>query len=103
MYNFDEEVIIAQELRQRKEYWDMLHKETNGDYIYTRFCVWCNAYNNGQGKHDARLFARYIKENNIEMNWWQRNRIAENYFDYEITYDSKNEKWIEKKQKKENI
>ena len=95
MKTFDEEIIFEQAYRQRKEFEEMHKKEINGDYIYTRFCVWCNAYKNGQGKHDANIFAEYIKENNIKLNWWQRKRIAENYFNYKIEWNGK--EWKSKK------
>lgn len=92
MNSFDEQIKIIQQLRQKKEFEEMQSKEFNGDYIYIRFCVWCNAYNNGQGKHDCKVFEQYIKENNITPNWWQKKRIYENYFGFKFEY--KNERWI---------
>ena len=90
--NFDEDIRFEQAYRQKKEYEELIRKENNGDYIYTRFCVWCNAYKNGEGKHDYKLFEQYIKENGIEPNWWQRKRIYENYFGFLFEY--KSDKWV---------
>lgn len=89
---FDEEIRQEQVIRQRKEYEKLMQKEANGDYIYTNFCVWCDACKNGAGKHDYKLFEQYINENNIKPNWWQRKRIYENYFGYKFEY--KENKWV---------
>lgn len=67
--------------------------EARGEYIYWRFRVWCNAYKDGQGKESARVFAEYIKANNIVLNWYQRKCIAEKYFGYVFTYNHEKEDW----------
>ena len=90
--SFDEQIKILQTERQRKEQDYLKKKEAKGDYIYIRFCVWCNAYKNGQGKHDSKVFEQYIKENNIVANWWQIKCIYENYFGYKFEFI--NERWI---------
>lgn len=89
---FEEQIKIEREFNRRKEHEELMHRERNGELIYTRFCVWCNACKNGAGKHDYKLFEQYIKEYNIEPNWWQRKRIYENYFGFKFEY--KDDKWV---------
>jgi hypothetical protein len=90
--SFDEQIRITQQERQNKQYNSLKRKEIDGDYIYIRFCVWCNAYKNGTGKHDYKVFEQYIKENDIVANWWQRKCIYENYFGYKFEFI--NERWV---------
>jgi hypothetical protein len=99
MCDFDTEIRKAQKERQLEEYYRLKHNEKQGVYIYTMYCVWCNAYNNGEGKRDWRTFARYIKENNIAVGWWQRKTIEEKYFGREFLFDYETGKWYVKKTK----
>ena len=98
METFDEMIRKAQDERHESEYNKHRRNMIRGEYIYTWFCVWCNAYNNGEGKKDWRTFARYIKENNIAVNWWQRKCIEEKYFGREFAYDYNTGKWYIVKQ-----
>jgi hypothetical protein len=93
MSSFEEQIENVQAERQEKEKSRLKSNEIKGEYIYTMFCVWCNAYNNGEGKNDWRTFARYIIENNIAVNWWQRKCIEEKYFGREFAYDYNTSKW----------
>ena len=92
METFEEMIIESQKERQKGEWFSANKKRVDGEYIYLNFCVWCNAYKNGAGKRDYRIFEQYIKENNIVANWWQRKRIYENYFGFKFEY--KENKWI---------
>lgn len=65
----------------------------NGENIYWNFRVWCNAYKNGVGKDDARVFAEYIKKNGIELTHRQRKWIAENCFGFVFTYNHDKGDW----------
>jgi hypothetical protein len=65
----------------------------SGENIYWQFRAWCNAYKNGEGKNDARVFAEFIKENSITLNWYQRKCIAEKHFGYVFTYNYDKGDW----------
>ncbi len=95
MNTFNSRIREMQIERQKKELDHLKREERNGVYIYTRFCIWCNVYKNGQGKHDYKLFEEYVKKNNIVANWWQRKRIYENYFGFEFEFEDN--KWIKVK------
>lgn len=83
--------------RQQAELWEQNRKKQNGEYIYVNFCVWCNAYNDGNGKNDAKLFAKFLKQENIELTFWQRKHLAEKYFGYKYEYDYAKGEWEIKK------
>ena len=69
-----------------------------GETIYWHFRAWCNAYKNGQGKESAKVFAEYLKERNVVLNWYQRKCIAEKHFGYVFTYNYDKGYWdIEKR------
>jgi len=69
------------------------NKINNGEYIYIDYCLWCNAFNNGKFKEDYKKFIEYIKDNNIQVNFWQFKKISEKYFNFFYKYDSANKKW----------
>lgn len=77
----------------RKRQQDELIKILTGEFIYIDFKCWCNAYNKGEGKNDAKVFAKFLKEEQIEINFWQKKHLAEKYFGYEYEYDYTNNKW----------
>lgn len=92
---FDEQIRQCCKERHKKEFFDSNRMQSRGEYIYTNFCVWCNAFKNGEGKDDYKLFEQYIKENNIVANWWQRKCIYENHFGFKFEY--RNEKLVKVK------
>lgn len=83
--------IKIKELEQR--HFQHLANQANGEYIYVNFCVWCNAFNNCKGKNDAKLFAKFLKQENIELTFWQRKHLAEKYFGYKYEYKNDKGEW----------
>lgn len=79
--------------RQQAELWEQNRKKANGEYIYVNFCVWCNAFNSGNGKKDAKLFAKFLKQENIELTFWQRKHLAEKHFGYKYEYKHNKGDW----------
>lgn len=94
---FDEQIRQMQEERHRREFYEYQRKQANGEYIYVNFCVWCNAFNDSKGKNDAKLFAKFLKQENIELTFWQRKHLAEKYFGYKYEYDYEKKDWEIKK------
>ena len=90
---FEEQLRIEHNNSIQRESWERHFKQVRGEYIYVNFCVWCNAFNNGNGKTDAKLFARFLKEQEIELNFWQRKHLAEKYFGYKYKFDRKKSDW----------
>lgn len=90
---FEEQIRQMQEERHRRERYEYQRKQVNGEYIYVNFCVWCNAYNDSKGKNDAKLFAKFLKQENIELTFWQRKHLAEKYFGYKYEYDYEKKDW----------
>lgn len=81
----------------KQELWEIHCKKLNGEYIYVNFCVWCNAFNSSNGKTDAKLFAKFLKQENIELTFWQRKHLAEKYFGYKYEYKHDKQEWEIKK------
>ena len=69
----------------------------NGESVYLDFCIWCNAYHKGEGKNNPELFGTYLKENNTELNFWQKKHIAEKYFGWIYEWNVFENKWNIKK------
>ena len=84
--SFEEQIYQMQAERNRREWWEHHCKQVRGEYIYVNFCVWCNAFNNSNGKNDAKLFAKFLNQENIELTFWQRKHLAEKYFGYKYEY-----------------
>ena len=68
-------------------------KQHNGETIYAMYCVWCNAFKGSKGKNDYKQFLEYMKEENVEVSFWQFKKIAENHFNFYYEYDANNKKW----------
>lgn len=94
---FEEMVIEEHKIKERSRQYESLHREATGENQYSRFCIWCNAFNEGQGKLNSKIFAKYLKEENIELNFWQKKYLAEKYFGFEYTYNYNKDKWLIKK------
>lgn len=88
---------IENTTRLLKEHYKHKHEQINGEDIYIEFKVWCNAYNSGNGKNNAKLFAKFLKEQEIELNFWQKKYLAEKYFGYKYNFDRKKSDWEIKK------
>ena len=83
--------------RQQAELWEQNRKKANGEYIYVNFCVWCNIYPDKETKTDPKAFAKWLKQENIELTFWQRKHLAEKYFGYKYEYDYAKNDWDIKK------
>lgn len=94
---FEEQILQMQDERHRNEWWEGKRRVERGESIYVKFCVWCNAFNYGNGKKDAKLFAKFLKQENIELTFWQRKHLAEKYFGYKYEYDYEKKDWEVKK------
>lgn len=72
-------------------------RNLSGKNDYTMFRIWCDAYYSREKVKDVKLFGKYLKEEGIELTFWQLKYLAEKYFGYKYKYDVKTEKWtIEK-------
>lgn len=77
----------------RKEQHERQRKMLLGDYIYADYCLWCNAFNKGKGKDDVNLFAKFLRQEKIELNFWQRKHLAESYFGYKYEFNHDKDDW----------
>lgn len=93
MDNFYQQANEEHEIKVRNEQLIKQDKENTGHNIYTMFCIWCNAFNKGQGKNDPKVFGKFLKEEKIELNFWQKKNIAEKHFNWIYDFDTKNNKW----------
>ena len=67
--------------------------QIKGENIYTLFCIWCNAFRNGEGKTNPNEFALFLKTENIGITPTQRRYLAEKYFGYKYEYKHDKGKW----------
>jgi hypothetical protein len=102
MKTFEEMAQDEHEIRRKEAKRELEKFFLMGENHYTKFCVWCNAFYKGKGKNDAHLFAKFLEEEKVELNFWQKKHLAEKYFGYDYQYDSNNKKWkiIKKKENK---
>lgn len=84
---------LLEKAHKRKEIERQNLNIARGETIYWRFRAWCNAYKDGKGKEDARVFAEYIKAENIVLTEYQRRCIAETHFGYVFTYNEEKGEW----------
>lgn len=91
---FEKMIAEEHEIRTRQEREQMHLRKITGENQYTDFCLWCNAFNKGQGKNDNQTFKRYMQEQNITLNFWQKKHLAEKYFGYEYKFDNDSRKWF---------
>ncbi len=90
--NWDLESKLAHKERVTEQKLSWEQREVLGENIYTDFCVWCNGYADEKAKTDAKVFARFLKENKVKINERQRQHIAKMYFGY--VYDVDKQKWV---------
>lgn len=97
----DFETQIREMVAQRRKREDAQDESDlrNGEYEYTKFKCWCNAFKNGQGQNNAKVFAEYLKEEGKELDFWAKKHLAEKYFGFEYEYDSAKDDWNVKKRK----
>ena len=94
---FEEQIRQMQAEQHRGEHYEYQRKQSNGEYIYLNFCVWCNIYAGKATKTDPKAFAKWLKQENIELTFWQRKHLAEKYFGYKYEYDYAKGEWEIKK------
>lgn len=58
-----------------------------GNFIYTMFSFWCDIHKGGKEKDNPKVFAEYLKCENISLTPRQRIYIAKRYFGYNFTYN----------------
>lgn len=97
--DFEKQIRDMVEERNRKQVFENERADRDGEYIYTKFKCWCNAFKNGQGINDARVFAEFVKEEKIELDFWQKKSIAEKYFGYKYKLNNKTLEWELKKER----
>ena len=94
---FEEQLRIEHNSRILRESWERHFKQVRGEYIYVNFCVWCNIYAGKATKTDPKAFAKWLKQEKIELTFWQRKHLAEKYFGYKYEYDYEKKDWEIKK------
>ena len=80
--SFEEEIRLEHNSRVRQEAWQREQNRIRGVYIYSDFCIWCNCQGREDWKKNAKMFARWLKETDTELTFYQRKNIAENYFGF---------------------
>lgn len=93
MEDFETIVRSVVDERRRNEYNEDLENYQNGEYEYTKFKCWCNAFKNGKGQDNPKVFAEYLKSVGSELGFWAKKHLAEKYFDYEYDYDHNTGEW----------
>lgn len=91
--------LLTQIHKERVSCWkrDRRIRNLSGKNVYTMFLIWRDAYYSREEVKDFKLFGKYLKEEGIELTFWQLKYLAEKYFGYKYKYDVKMEKWtIEK-------
>lgn len=92
---FEQSIAQCNEIRNR-DWWKEHNKsKLNGEYIYSEFSLWCKAYN--EDRANAYAFAKFLKEQGIELTFGQRKYLAEKYFGYKYEYDYDKKDWEIKK------
>ena len=85
------------ERRLKKQYWERQHRKIRGEDIYSLYCVWCNGFANEKAKTNARVFAKWLKNEKIELTQFQRKWLLENRFGFTLVWNEEKNDW-EKKQ-----
>lgn len=99
MEDFETQIREMVEIRHQKERQEALTNEKSGENEYTKFKCWCNAFKNGKGQNDARVFAEYLKEEGKELEFNQKKYLAEKYFGYKYEYNYETHEWETHKRK----
>lgn len=94
---FEEEIAIEHLARLNAWKWQTKLKEIRGEYIYTDFCIWCNCQGNPNLRNNEKLFAKWLKEENITLTEYQRHWIAENHFGWQFTWNEEKKEWESRK------
>lgn len=90
---FEQAITQIHKEKEQQRYYQTLRNKLTGENVYGLFCVWCNAFNKGQGKNDNTVFKKFLDEQNVELTFWQKKHLSENHFGYEYEWDHKLCKW----------
>lgn len=93
MTTFNQELKLANQQKLWQHRLQRIHQETSGERIYLSFCNWCFAFANESTKTDAKAFAKFLKQENIKLTFWQRKNLAEKYFGYKYEYKHEKGDW----------
>jgi hypothetical protein len=77
---YDKRLLILEEKKREQERKDNELRKINGEDVYIYFCVWCNAFNNSNGKNNIKLFERFLSQENYQVNDYQLKYLKEKYF-----------------------
>ena len=97
MDDLDRFYSILRDMRNERVERERRERETSkalGEDVYTLFWVWCQAKRHGQDTDNDKVFSQYIKENNIELSFWQKKYLAEKYFGYRYEWQQDKQKWL---------
>lgn len=96
MDDLDRFYSILREMRNERVERERRERETRqalGEDVYTLFWVWCQAKRHGQDTDNDKVFSQYLKDNNIELSFWQKKYLAEKYFGYRYEWNNEQQKW----------
>lgn len=90
MNDFYDDLRIVNNEKEKRRCEERRRYELSGEAVYDDFSLWCFVFNGDKGRHNPKVFKRYLKEERIKLTFWQKKRLLENYFGYEFTFDYKN-------------
>lgn len=96
MDDLDKFYTVLKEMRNQRtarEQRERNNRKVLGEDIYTLFWVWCQAADRGKDIANTALFGQYLKDNKIELTFWQRKHLAEKYFGCRYEWDKSKGKW----------
>lgn len=95
MNDFEKQAMYIHEKRAIERIKKAKEDEKNGKPIYVEYCVWCNAFCNGEGQKNPKQFGAWIRQEGISLTEHQRRWIGETYFGYKFSWNGKT--WVKEK------
>lgn len=89
MSDFYDDLRQIHDEKVERQYRERQQHINSGQAVYDAFCTWCFIFNDDKGRCNPKVFKRYLKEENIKLDFWQKKRLLEKYFGYEFDYDYK--------------
>lgn len=77
--------------RKKQEMWKDLDLDNQARREYAKFCVWSRGYNNSD--FSEKSFKRYQREENLQLNFWLKKRIAEMFYGYKFEFNYETHEW----------
>lgn len=90
MSDFYEDLRKAHDEKLERNYRERKKYIASGQAIYDTFCTWCFIFNGDKGRNNPVVFKRYLKEEKVELSFWQKKNLLEKYFGYTFDYDYSN-------------